>query len=147
MDRSRSLCIAGGCYVRECRGKVGGGGGGGEVTPILKFTSGQMNEFLHAFVLNWLIGQTFEYRHPSPHPTASGSCSVVKHQLMVRSVMVDPLSYFSQCSTTVCNKCRGMCYPVCGMVSYKRTLAVTSMKHRPYSGGSGFPLSLSGSLP
>ena len=50
--------------------------------------------------------------------------------------MVDPLSYFS--FTPVlhdwCNKDRGMCYPVCGMMHIKVHLL-------PY-GGSGFPLSL-----
>ena len=42
-----------------------------------------------------------------------------------RSFMVDPLSYSrsSQCSMTGVKKGRGMCYPVCGMMHIKRTLA------------------------
>ena len=48
---------------------------------------------------------------------------------------VDPLSCFS------CNKGRGMCYPVCGMVYIKEPLLLIG-KSSP-CGGSGFPLSLS----
>ena len=40
-----------------------------------------------------------------------------------------------------CNKGRGMCYPVCGMVHIKKTLLLIG-KSSP-CGGSGFPLSLS----
>ena len=40
-----------------------------------------------------------------------------------------------------CNKGRGMCYPVCGMVHIKEPLLLIE-KSSPY-GGSGFPLSLS----
>ena len=42
-----------------------------------------------------------------------------------------------------CNKGRGMCYPDCGMVAYKRALAANQKKSGPFSGGSGFPLLLS----
>ena len=41
-----------------------------------------------------------------------------------------------------CNKGRGMCYPVCGMVHIKEPLLLIK-KSSPCSGGSGFPLSLS----
>ena len=60
-----------------------------------------------------------------------------------RSFMVDPLSYFSFQSVLHdwCNKCRGICYPVCGMVHIKEPLLLIG-KSSPY-GGSGFPLSLS----
>ena len=36
-------------------------------------------------------------------------------------VMVDPLGYFSfqPVLNDWCNKCRGMCYPVCGMMHIK----------------------------
>ena len=49
---------------------------------------------------------------------------------------VDPLSYFSfqPVLHDWCNKGRGMCYPVCGMVHVKEPLLLI---------GSGFPLSLS----
>ena len=40
-----------------------------------------------------------------------------------------------------CNKGRGMCYPVCGMVHIKEPLLLIE-KSSPYSGGSGFPLLL-----
>ena len=41
-----------------------------------------------------------------------------------------------------CNKGRGMCYPVCGMVHIKETLLLIE-KSSPCSGGCGFPLLLS----
>ena len=60
-----------------------------------------------------------------------------------RSFMVDPLSYFSFQPMLYdwCNKGRGMCYPVCGMVHIKEPLLLIG-KSSP-CGGSGFPLSLS----
>ena len=50
---------------------------------------------------------------------------------------VDPLSYFS----FWCNKGRGMCYPVCGMVHIKEPLLLIGKSS--LCGGSGFPLLLS----
>ena len=38
-----------------------------------------------------------------------------------------------------CNKGRGMCYPVCGMVQIKEPLLLIGKRSR--CGGSGFPLS------
>ena len=57
--------------------------------------------------------------------------------------MVDPHIYFSFESVLHdwCNKDRGMCYPVCGMMHIKKTLLLIG-KSGP-CGGSGFPLSLS----
>ena len=40
-----------------------------------------------------------------------------------------------------CNKGRGMCYPVCGMVHIKEPLLL--IENNSPCGGSGFPLSLS----
>ena len=40
-----------------------------------------------------------------------------------------------------CNKGRGMCYPVCGMVHIKKTLLLINKSS--LCGGSGFPCSLS----
>ena len=56
---------------------------------------------------------------------------------------VDPLSYFSfqPMLHDWCNKGRGMCYPVCGMVHIKEPLLLIG-KSSP-CGGSGFPFSLS----
>ena len=56
---------------------------------------------------------------------------------------VDPLSYisFQQVLHDWCNKGRGMCYPVCGIVHIKEPLLLFG-KSSP-CGGSGFPLSLS----
>ena len=56
---------------------------------------------------------------------------------------VDPLSYFTfqPVHHDWCNKGRGMCYPVCGMVHITEPLLLIG-KISPY-GGSGFPLSLS----
>ena len=54
---------------------------------------------------------------------------------------VDPLSYFSFQPVFYdwCNKGRGMCYPVSGMVHIKKTLLLIG-KSSP-CGGCGFPLS------
>ena len=66
--------------------------------------------------------------------------SEVEHSLMVRWVVgsilhgVDPLSYW-------CNKGRGMCYPVCGMVHIKEPLLLIDKSS--LCGGSRFPFSLS----
>ena len=57
--------------------------------------------------------------------------------------MVDPLSYFSLLDW--CNKGRGICYPVCGIVHIKEPMLLNG-KSSP-CGGSGFPLSLNGLLP
>ena len=75
--------------------------------------------------------------------------SEVERSLMVRWVVgsiihrVDPLSYFSLQPVLHdwCNKGRGMCYPVCGMVHIKEPLLLID-KSSLYS-GSGFPFSLS----
>ena len=55
--------------------------------------------------------------------------------------MVEPLDYFSfqPVLHDWCNKGRGMCYPVCGMMHIKEPLLLI---RRP-SGHSRFPLSLS----
>ena len=56
---------------------------------------------------------------------------------------VDPLSYFSfqPVLHDWCNKDRGMCYPVGGMVHIKKTLLLIDKSS--LCGGSGFPFSLS----
>ena len=56
---------------------------------------------------------------------------------------VDPLSYFSfqPVLHDWSNKCRGMCYHVCGMVQIKEPLLLIG-ETSPYD-GSGIPLSLS----
>ena len=56
---------------------------------------------------------------------------------------VDPLSYFSfqPVLHDWCNKGRGMCYPICGMVHIKEPLLL--IENNSPCGGSGFPLSLS----
>ena len=59
-----------------------------------------------------------------------------------RFLMVDPLSYFSLQPVLhdLCNKGRGMCYPVCGMMHIKEPLLLIG-KSSP-CGGSGFPLAI-----
>ena len=79
----------------------------------------------------------------------STMCSNVGDSLMMRWVVgsilhgVDPLSYFSfqPVLHDWCNKGRGMCYPVCGMVNIKEPLL--SIDKSSLCGGSGFPFSLS----
>ena len=78
-----------------------------------------------------------------------GRSSEVEHSLMVRWVIgsilhgVDPLSYFlfQPVLHDWCNKGRGMCYPVCGMVHIKEPLLLIGKSS--LCGGSGFPFSLS----
>ena len=79
----------------------------------------------------------------------AGRSSEVERSLMVRWVVgsilhgVDPLSYFSfqPVLHNWCNKGRGMCYPVCGMVHIKELLLL--IVKSSLCGGSGFPFSLS----
>ena len=79
----------------------------------------------------------------------AGRSSEVERSLMVRWVVgsilhgVDPLNYFSlqPLPHGWCNKGRGMCYPVCGMVHIKEPSLLIG-KSRPCC-GSGFSLSLS----
>ena len=74
---------------------------------------------------------------------------VAQSSLMVQWVVglilhgVDPLSYFSfqPVLHDWCNKGRGTCYPVCGMVHIKEPLLLIDMSS--LCGGSGFPFSLS----
>ena len=79
----------------------------------------------------------------------AGRSSEVERSLMVRWVVgsilhgVDPLSYFSfqPVLHDWCNKGRGMCYPVCGMLHIKEPLLLVDKSS--LCGGSGFPFSLS----
>ena len=85
---------------------------------------------------------SFRYR-------GAGRSSEVERSLVVRWVVgsilhgVDPLSYFSfqPVLHDWCNKGRGMCYPVCGMVHIKEPLLLIDKSS--LCGGSGFPFSLS----
>ena len=79
----------------------------------------------------------------------AGRSSEVEHSLMVRWVVgsilhgVDPLSYFSfqPVLHDWCNKGRGMCYPVYGMVHIKEPLLLIDKSS--LCGGSEFPFLLS----
>ena len=79
----------------------------------------------------------------------AGRISEVERSLRLRWVVgsilhgVDPLSYFSfqPVLHDWCNKGRGMCYPVCGMVHIKEPLLLIDKSS--LCGGSGFPFSLS----
>ena len=85
----------------------------------------------------------------APVPMGAGRSSEVERSLMVRWVVgsilhgVDPLSYFSfqPVLHNWCNKGRGMCYPLCGMVYIKEPLLLIDKSS--LCGGSGFPFSLS----
>ena len=85
----------------------------------------------------------------SPSTQGAGRSSEVERSLVVRWVVgsilhgVDPLSYlsFQPVLHDWCNKGRGMCYPVCGMVHIKEPLLLIDKSS--LCGGSGFPLSLS----
>ena len=79
----------------------------------------------------------------------AGRSSEVESSLMLRWVVgsilhgVDPLSYFSfqPVLHDWCNKGRGMCYPVYGIVHIKEPLLLIDKSS--LCGGSGFPFSLS----
>ena len=79
----------------------------------------------------------------------AGRSSEVERSLMVWWVVgsirhgVDPLSYFSLQPVLHdwCNKGRGMCYLVCGMVHINEPLLLIGKSS--LCGGSGFPFSLS----
>ena len=79
----------------------------------------------------------------------AGRSAEVERSLMVRWVVgsilhgVDPLSYFSfqPVLHDWCNKDRGMCYSVFGMVHIKEPLLLIGKSS--LCGGSGFPFSLS----
>ena len=62
---------------------------------------------------------------------------------------MDPLSYFSfqPVIHDWCNKGRGMYYPVCGGVAYKRTLAVISERVAHVAAAGFVSHYLSGPLP
>ena len=74
----------------------------------------------------------------------AGRSSEVERSLMVQWVVgsVDPLSYFSfkPVLHDWCNKGRGMCYPVCGMVHIKEPFVLIDKSS--LCGGSRFPFSL-----
>ena len=80
----------------------------------------------------------------------AGRSSEVERSLMVQWVVgsilhgVDPLSYFSfqPVFHDWCNKGRGMCYPVCGMVVHIKEPLLLIDKSS-LCGGSVFPFSLS----
>ena len=106
--------------------------------------------FLRLYVCTTICGAIWLQRaHVHLKSVGAGRSSEVERSLMVRWVVgsilhgVDPLSYFSfqPVIHDWCNKGRGMCYPVCGMVHIKEPLL--SIEKSSPSGGSGFPLSLS----
>ena len=68
---------------------------------------------------------------------------IVNGSLTAQYYINDPLSYFSfqPVLHDWCNKGRGMCYPVCGMVHIKEPLLLIDKSS--LCGGSGFPFSLS----
>ena len=79
----------------------------------------------------------------------AGRSSEVERSLMARWVVgsilhgVNPLSYvsFQPVLHDWCNKGRGMCHPLCGIVHIKEPLLLIDKSS--ISGGSGFPFSLS----
>ena len=65
---------------------------------------------------------------------------------ILHGVCVDPLSYFSfqPVLNDLCNKGRGMCYPVCGMMHIKEPLLLIGKSS--LCGGSGLSCYLSDPL-
>ena len=95
------------------------------------------------------LNTTSSQRLKTTRGEGAGRSSEVERSLMVRWVVgsilhgVDPLSYFSfqPVLHDWCDKGRGMCYPVCGMVHIKEPLLLIDKSS--LCGGSGFPFSLS----
>ena len=96
-----------------------------------------------------LLDNDYKVRLLTSYSLGAGRSSEVERSLMVRWVVgsifhgVDPLNYFSFLPVLHdwCNKGRGMCYPVCGMVHIKEPLLLIDKSS--LCGGSGFPFSLS----
>ena len=84
------------------------------------------------YLFNILLKKLF-YRIPN---------NVDSIDTILRIVLGDPLSYFSfqPVLNDWCNKGRGMCYPVCGMVHIKDPLLLIDKSS--LCGGSRFPFSL-----
>ena len=82
---------------------------------------------------------------PPPLPTPVTECAgiCVNDYCFTCDFMMDTLRYFSfqPVLHNWCNKGRGMCYHVCGMVNIKQPLPL--IKKSSPCGCSGFPLSLS----
>ena len=102
----------------------------------------------HIFILtnNTLFGvYTFELSFLGERDVAPWYRLSLMVRWVVRSILheVNPLSYFSfqPVLHDWCNKGRGTCYPVCGMVHIKEPLLL--IVKSSLCGGRGFPFSLS----
>ena len=108
------------------------------VSVRLTVTCLRLRQKLNPLPSHWLL-----------FPIRAGRSSEVERSLMVRWVVgsilhgVDPLSYFSfqPVLHDWCNKGRGMCYPVCGMVHIKEPLLLIDKSS--LCGVNRFPFSLS----
>ena len=106
---------------------------------------------LHCFIVVffYITDHACASKSEANYSAGAGRSSEVERSLMVRWVVgsilhgVDPLSYFSfqPVLHDWCNKGRGMCYPVCGMVHIKEPLLLIDKSS--LCGDSGFPFSLS----
>ena len=100
-------------------------------------------------IRQYFTNQSFKINQVYYVLNGAGCSSEVERSLMVqwviRSILhgMDPLSYFSfqPVLHDWCNKGRGMCYPVCGMVHIKEPLVLIDKSS--LCDGSGFPFSLS----
>ena len=112
--------------------------------------------FVTPVVEHWLereIAQWVSLKHHGTGPSVDFFCcfevnlySTIHYIVVyIRFVLhsLCPLSYFSfqPVLHDWCNKGRGMCYPVCGMVHIKEPLLLIDKSS--LCGGSGFPFSLS----
>ena len=97
----------------------------------------------------FIINEQNVWSHVCLLTRRAGRSSEVERSLMVRWVVgsilfgMDPLSYFSfqPVLHDWCNKGRGMCYPICGMMHIKEPLLLIDKSS--ICGGNGFPFSLS----
>ena len=110
----------------------------------------QSNKVIFRMTLNFIncmLGYIPYFIHPSVNILYKTHkfLFTLMEQWVVGSILhgVDPLSYFSfqPVLHNWCNKGRGMCYPVCGMMHIKEPLLLIGKSS--LCGGSGFPFLLS----
>ena len=115
------------------------------VTPVVE-------HWLEREIAQWVHPMKDRSDEPSHHERRTYGCDlsqkVLSHdnvycEIGPRPETANPLSYFSfqPVLHDWCNKGRGMCYPVCGMVHIKEPLLLIDKSS--LCGGSGFPFSLS----
>ena len=93
------------------------------------------------FVLLWVFSLTSEYICGITYTELNANITFFLHIFSTTPYLIGVYFWFQPVLHNWCNKSRGMCYPVCGMVHIKEPLLLIG-KSSP-CGGSRFPFSLS----